>query len=221
MQKFELKIVLIVVALVAIIVGSYGAFDAYKQYTFRKSIASAWAEAPVSSTPVSIEDKNSIVICFDGDELTFESSLPEVELQKCDSGGDFRYDLSCSLGKFRITYYGDLYSEVASTVSPKARTFDVLRDALMLDNQSRASSSLLWTVRTQFIPVGCNDRLQHFETSQKMGFISGSKRPNTLMFLFDSSGEYSIGVLSLEAESPKWDELAGQIVLKKKPATAK
>ena len=219
MRNFNLKTLLIVVALAAIAIATcLWGFDAYKQHSFRKSIEPAWAEAPVSSTPTPVEDGNSIVIYFADDDLAIAPSSSNAELQKIDlEREDSGYDLSCSFGNFRVVFDRNAYTELTSTISPESRPFDVIRDSLMLDNESPASTAPLWLVRAQFMPIGCNTRLQHFETHRKMGFISGVNRPKTLMFLFDSSGEYSIGLLPMDDTHPDWNGLAGELVLKQHP----
>ena len=216
MSRFSLRTLLFTVALLCVlIVISVWGVDTYKRFKFRQTIAPAWEEAPVCSTATPIDDLNGIVIQIKTDSVSLDPS-PNVDLQKCKTGGDHRYDLDSSLGKFRVINYGNIYTELTSEISPERRPFDVIRDSLMLDNNSPASTAPLWMLRTQLMPIGCNTRLQHFETPHKMGIISGtiSTRPNTIMFLFDSTGEYSIGILALEPKIGDWDELAAHVVLR-------
>ena len=220
MTKFSLKSLLVAVAMFCGLVAvTVWAFDAYKQHSFKRKIEPVWSEAPVSSTPAQIKEINDIVIYFDGDDLSLKNS-PTAELQKCEAG-DYSYDLVCSMGKFRVTTQGNAFTDLTSKISSEQRSFDLIRDSLMLDNTSRASTAPLWLLRTQYMPIGCNTRLQHFETPTKMGFISGTlaTRPGTIVLLFDSSGEYSISILPIEPTVETWDSLAGAIALEKFPAT--
>ena len=116
--------------------------------------------------------------------------------------------------------YGDTYAKLTSEISPSKRPFDVIRDALMLDDNFHTSTASLWVLRTQIIPRGCNVRLQHFETPLKMGYIGGTPSTRaTSMYIFDSSGEHSIGILPIEPSIQNWDDLAARLILKRSPTT--
>ena len=219
-SKFSLKasFCLSVAGCLVIATGVRG-FDADGQYGFRHSVEQTRQDSPVCSTLTPVRDLNDLVIHFDEKTLKLKPSA-DVALKKR-AGAEESYDLECPMGKYRIIYYGDTYKELTSKISPDKRSFDVLRDSLMLDDRSRASNERLWKVRTRFMPVGCDTRLQHFETPNKYGFISGSleSRPETVVFLFDSSGEYSIGILPLEPKIDRWDSLVGRLVLKRRKST--
>ena len=52
-----------------------------------------------------------------------------------------------------------------------------------------------------------------------MGFISGTlkTRPNTVLYVFDQSGEFSIGVIPIEPIVETWEAFADHVILAELP----
>ena len=213
MKQFSFKTLFLVVLVFAL--GSVVYLWVHRnlaEQRFRQTVDSIWSHAPVSSSSVSVNDTNDIVLKFNGKDLLLTSG---GSLIQSPDGIVGNYDLRCAAGNFRLMVEGDIYAEAIGEIASGQRPYYVLRDAFMLDNRAQMSTAPLWIVRGLFMPVGCETGLQHFETSTKMGFISGrvSERTRTMMHVFDSTGSFAIVVVPLDPRIETWDDLADRLCL--------
>ncbi|MGB1929637.1 MAG: hypothetical protein ACPHO8_10030 [Mariniblastus sp.] len=222
MKQFSLKTLFIITLVVAIgiIVVPFVRFKLAER-KFRQTIDPIWAQAPYSSSLVQVQDINDIVVKFCDESLQLDSGGTLAPMP--DRGSGF-YKLDCAEGEFYVIFQDGVYENLDSYVGLGLSPYCLLRDAFMLDNESPISTATLWMVRALMMPVGCEDRLQHFETSHKMGFISGqlTGTAGTHLLLFDSTGQHSILVVARESKTDAWDRLADRLLLvketKEKPA---
>ncbi len=214
MKQFSLKTLFIItlVVAIAIIVIPFVRFKLAER-RFHQAIDPIWAQAPYSSSLVEIKDTNDIVLKFCEIGLQLDSG---GTLAKLPDRGSGCYELDCAEGRFYVMVDDGIYESLGYIISGLS-PYCLLRDALMLDNESPTSTADLWQVRSLMMPVGCEDRLQHFESSQKKGFISGRLKgtAETHLLLFDSTGQTSILVVAREPKTDTWDRLADRLRLVK------
>ena len=87
MRKFSLRALFGIVTVIAlVIVAAIGALNSYRQHQFNRTIASAWAESPVTSTRVQIGETNDIVISFDNNGLHFPETGSGTLVKRANSG---------------------------------------------------------------------------------------------------------------------------------------
>jgi len=209
-MRYSLRTLFIILATIGIFVAmSIAGYQSYLSYEYKQAIGQIWDSAPVASSRIDIEEVDDIILGFDGEELTM---IKGAILNKRENGN---YDLDCSSGKYRIIYYEDIYRDATIEIDSTASSFEVIKNSLMLTENSPISSAPLWAIRSQFMPMGCTERLQHFESGTKMGIVSGTfdNKPNTVLFVFDKTGYYSIGLLLLEPTIDNWDQLAARLRL--------
>lgn len=212
MKQFSIKTLFILTLLVAIGIVVVPFFlSKLAERKFHQGIDPIWSNAPYSSSLVSIKDTNDIVLRFSGKNLRLDSG---GTLEKASNSFTDFYELNCAEGKFGIMVEDDVYAALDS-LELGLTPYCLLRDALMLDRESPMSTAPLWVVRGLLMPGGCEKRLQHFETSQKMGSISGllTGAGGTRMVLFDSTGHHSILVFRLDPKTDTWDRLADRLCL--------
>ncbi|MGI9498171.1 MAG: hypothetical protein ACR2NK_19095 [Mariniblastus sp.] len=214
MKQFSLKTLFIItlVVAIAIIVIPFVRFKLAER-RFHQAIDPIWAQAPYSSSLVEIKDTNDIVLKFCEIGLQLDSG---GTLAKLPDRGSGCYELDCAEGRFYVMVDDGIYESLGYIISGLS-PYCLLRDALMLDNESPTSTADLWQVRSLMMPGGCEDRLQHFESSQKKGFISGRLKgtAETHLLLFDSTGQTSILVVAREPKTDTWDRLADRLRLVK------
>ncbi|MDB4370542.1 hypothetical protein N9Z44_00405 [Mariniblastus sp.] len=212
MKQFSLKTLFIItlVVAIAIIVIPFVRFKLAER-RFHQAIDPIWAQAPYSSSLVEIKDTNDIVLKFCEIGLQLDSG---GTLAKLPDRGSGCYELDCAEGKFYVMVDDGIYESLGYIISGLS-PYCLLRDALMLDNESPTSTADLWQVRSLMMPVGCEDRLQHFESFQKKGFISGrlTGKGETHLVLFDSTGQHSILVVASKPKIDAWDRLAERLCL--------
>jgi hypothetical protein len=216
MKQFSLKTLFIITLVVAIgiIVIPFIRFKLAER-KFHQVIDPIWSQAPYSSSLVEIKDTNDIVLKFRDKKLQLDSGGTLVKLPDRVPGC---YELDCAEGKFYVMVDDGIYEDLAD-IEPGLSPYRLLRDSLMLDNKSPPSTGALtlWSVRSIMMPAGCEDRLQHFESSSKKGFISGllARTAETQLLLFDSTGQHSILVVAREPNKDTWDRLADRLCLVK------
>lgn len=212
MKQFSIKTLFILTLVFAIVIVVIPFFRLkLAERKFHQSIKPIWSSAPYSSSLVSIKDTNDIVLKFSGNNLRLDSG---GTLEEASNSFTNFYELNCTEGKFGILVEDDVYAALNS-LGLGLTPYCLLRDALMLDRESPISTAPLWVVRGLLMPSGCEERLQHFETSQKMGSISGllTGTAGTRMVLFDSTGNHSILVVRLDPKTDTWDRLADRLCL--------
>lgn len=215
MKQFSLKTLFIITLIVAIgiIVIPIVRFKLAER-KFHQAIDPVWAQAPFSSSLVEIEDTNDIVLKFCDGNLQLDSGGTLAYLPE--RGPGF-YELDCAEGAFYVIFDDGVYGNLDLYIGLGLSPYCLLRDAFMLDNESPSTTAALWPVRALMMPAGCEDRLQHFETSHKLGFISGrlTGTAETHLLLFDATGQTSILVVAREPKTDTWDQLADRLRLVK------
>ncbi len=215
MKQFSLKTLFIITLVVAIgiIVIPVVRFKLAER-KFHQAIDPIWAQAPYSSSLVEIKDTNDIVLKFCDETLQLDSGGTLAHLPE--RGAGF-YALDCAEGEFYVIFDDGVYKNLDLYIGLGLSPYCLLRNAFMLDNESPSSTAALWPVRSLMMPAGCEDRLQHFETSHKLGFISGrlTGTAETHLLLFDLTGQTSILVVAREPKTDAWDRLADRLVLVK------
>ena len=226
MKTFSIKSLFVAVAIAALIVaGSIRLVDGVQQYLFQARISAEWNEAPVVSRLVTMNETNDIVLEIEDGDLTLQSDRHEDRLIRRSGRNVVSFDLQCDLGEFHLIVYDDKLLELASSnINIEGPAYDVLKDAIVLDSDAHFSSENLWKLRAEMTHGWCNRRFEHFENSSKRGVIIGriADAPDSVMYLFDSSGEYAIAVLPRSTDARHWEAIAGRLMLKpRRPADYK